>query len=387
MRTQERNSNFELLRIISMIFIILWHIYMFGNIRYGGQNLRIANESIRFFFEFIPFILIVHVNSFVILSGYFQSSDKFKLNKFFSLINETLFYKTVIVILFIYLGLIEINKVDFIRNFFLLNTNTYKITSVDDYWFIRMYLFLYILSPFLNKLITNLKKNEFEKMLAVLFLIFSLVPYFSGNKMLENYGYTLYSFIFLYLIGAYLRKYSIKNSYLFKKISMNFYRIILILIFTLCILFNYSSYKTTGILMNINGVFKELFGNINSMHFAYSNPFVIIQTISYFLFFESFDFKSKIINNISKLTFGVYLIHNNQYIRYYLFKWLKIDNGIVNSYTFIIYCFVMTFVIFILCSFIEWIRQKIFKFIYNRKISNRFRKKFYTYINSIKIEK
>ena len=63
---EERNSNFELLRIVSMLFIILWHTIMHGNMLYNCTN-----ESIKWILEIIQFLIIVHVNSFVMVSGYF----------------------------------------------------------------------------------------------------------------------------------------------------------------------------------------------------------------------------------------------------------------------------------------------------------------------------
>ena len=73
-KVKDRNSNFELMRIISMVFIILWHIILHGNMISNSTN-----ESIKFLLNFIQYILVIHVNSFVVLSGYFQSKSNFKL--------------------------------------------------------------------------------------------------------------------------------------------------------------------------------------------------------------------------------------------------------------------------------------------------------------------
>ena len=58
----ERQSNFELMRIVSMIFIILWHIICHGRIIENCMSLEIKS-----IFKFMRYIFIVHVNSFVIL--------------------------------------------------------------------------------------------------------------------------------------------------------------------------------------------------------------------------------------------------------------------------------------------------------------------------------
>ena len=363
MKQKERNSNFELMRIVSMLFIILWHIYMFGGIR---NNPRIMNPTVKVFFEVVVFIIIVHVNSFILISGYHQYNSKFKLKKLFSLIDISIFYRLTIVISLFLLGLIRIGKVEALRYF-----SPLILTENSEYWYLRVFILLYIFSPFVNILIQKMNRKSHFQLLILLFIFFSVLPFLSGNRINENYGYTLSNFIFLYLIGSYISKYNIKEK-LLNKLSNNLYRLLLVLLFFLSAIFNYCLYRTTGQFFLTGNVIREFSVNINSMHIAYSNPFVIIQTISYFLFFESFSFKSKIINKISSLTLGIYLIHNNTYLKMFFYKWLKIDNGNVYSYKFILYVFIMVFVIFILCALIDFIRQIIIGFIKKRKITINF---------------
>ena len=70
----KRNSNFELMRIVSMFFVVLWHIILHGNVINNC-----ANPTIKILLQIIMFCIIIHVNSFVLLSGYFQSKSEFKL--------------------------------------------------------------------------------------------------------------------------------------------------------------------------------------------------------------------------------------------------------------------------------------------------------------------
>lgn len=61
-----RKSNFELLRIVSMFMIILTHILTHGQVIDNTNN-----GILSIFFDFLFCIVIVHVNSFVLLTGYF----------------------------------------------------------------------------------------------------------------------------------------------------------------------------------------------------------------------------------------------------------------------------------------------------------------------------
>ena len=115
----------------------------------------------------------------------------------------------------------------------------------------------------------------------------------------------------------------------------------------------------------------------------YNNPLVIIQAISLFLLFGTFDFKNKIINKISSLTFGVYLIHES-YMRMNLYKWIGIDNGkMIYGKSILLKVFVWAIIIFILCAIIEWIRQLLFKLISKLRFVEKIDSKFMTWLTNI----
>ena len=71
------------------------------------------------------------------------------------------------------------------------------------YWFYNTYFVLILLSPFINKLIVALSKDEFKKLLLIFFVLWVLIPFVHGLKAIEmsNLGW----FVFLYLIAAYIR--------------------------------------------------------------------------------------------------------------------------------------------------------------------------------------
>lgn len=368
-----RKSNFELLRIVSMLFIVIYHVIVHGKVLENSNN-----EMISLIMEIIIFAIIVHVNLFVLLTGYFQVQKKFNFKKVWSITNASLFYKIIIMTILAIIGVISLNGVTIIQEISPIN--------VHDYWFIKYYLYLYCISPFLNKLANALTKKEYFRMIVVLFILFAIIPYLTGAKAFDNNGFTLYNFVFLYLIGGYLKLYNVKDSYIFKRATKQLYRFVLLLIFFCCIIINFSMYKMTGQLKLIGSIPNEIFGSIEPMSMLYSNPIVIIQTVSFFLFFETLDFQNKMINYISKLTFGIYLIHDNIFLTKFIYKWLKVDFGPFKSYTFIFNVLLAVIIIFVVCGFIEALRQIIFKFIYNRKISKKVRNKYYKIINNMKLK-
>ena len=74
-----RDSNFELMRIISMFMIVVTHIIGHG---YVVENCDGLTETA---VALLKCLLYVHVNSFVLFTGYYQCKGKFKLQKIFSL--------------------------------------------------------------------------------------------------------------------------------------------------------------------------------------------------------------------------------------------------------------------------------------------------------------
>lgn len=363
-----RKSNFELLRIVSIFFIVLYHTIIHGHVIENSTNPGLTMIS-----NLLLFICIVHVNSYVLISGYFQSKSTCKQSKVWSLINADWFYRVIIVIILTSIGAISLSKVEFLKQIFIIDIT-------DSYWFVKFYIAIYLLSPFLNKLIEGLNKKEYNKLLIILTVLLSIIPYLTGEQGFSNNGFTIQHFIYLYLIGGYLRKFPIGELAIFRKYSK---QVVCLIIFFICAILNYIIYRLSQSLNNVNSLISEITNNLILMSRAYSNPIVIVQTIAFVLFFETLNIRSKIINNLATLTLGIYLVHDNPLMRGVLYQWLKIDNGPVSSYSFILYIFIVSFAIYFTASLIEWIRQLIFHWIYNRKISTKIRQKYYSWLNKL----
>lgn len=204
MQVKDRKSNFELMRIISMLFIVLYHILVHGKI------LEHANGSIEVLLVFIESILLVHVNSYILLSGYFQSESKFKMSKFLKINNMIWFYKVVIMLVLVWVGLIAMPDL-------ITRIHTYFPIDYGTYWFMSSYLILYLISPILNKVINNSSQKYLRTIILILFIIISLGSTFSMDIFIDTQtGRSLSTFVLLYFIGAYIRKYPIDFSYFMK---------------------------------------------------------------------------------------------------------------------------------------------------------------------------
>lgn len=372
-KTKTRQSNFELMKIVSMLFILIWHFT-------SNTNLITDTDGfLHFVLLVIWFVAIIHVNSFIISLGYFQNNKRFKLSRVIAFNNSAWFYKILFLIVFLILGT-SLTSVDIFK---LLS----PITLYEQYWFLSVYIILYLLSPFLNIIIDKISKKQFYLLLLTLFLLTSIIPTITGQLAYNNsQGHSVFSFVFLYFIGAYLSRYPIDKNYFFKVTPNNTRKLIFIFLFFFIALFNSLLCHYGEELIDSTSTFLRWIGDILvSSRLGFDNPLVIIQTICYFLFFSSLDIKSKVINKIASLSFGVYLIHDNILLRPKLYNAFYDIYYSSSFFAILGRIFVFSIVIFIVCILIEWLRQIIFKFFSRRKIAKKLREKLLRCFKSINL--
>ena len=354
-----------------MIFIILWHVIGHGKIVENSQN-----PAVDTIFSFLKHVIIVHVNSFVLILGFFQYRSKVKISKVISLIFQTLFYSIVIFLTLYKLGFIDNLNIAIIMNVLI------PFSSID-YWFISSYLLTYVLSNYINIFLKSLSHKQLKKIIIICFAIFCIIPFITGMRFINNNGYNFYHFIFLYIVGVYLYRYPLKESFLFSKMSIKGYRLVLLFIFFLCASYNYFLYDfAVNHFYNNGQVFNYISNVILLSQGSYASPLVIVQSICYFEFFRMLCIKSKKINFISSCVFGVYLFHENTYLKPILYKLLLIDSGIFYGRRIFLYLFAAVIIIFVVGLLIEVIRKLLVKLIAKTHLYKKIRFKLYNYIKS-----
>ena len=374
-KRRERDANFELLRIISMFMIVLWHVIC----TMGGYSR--TSGTIHFVFIALMCTILVHVNSFVLVTGYFSSHKKSTWKKALSLIGQMWFYKVVIAVISAVITkdmtpfqiYQELMPLDLIRN----------------YWFIDVYVLLLFFMPYINILISKINQKQYRQLLVTSFLLLSVIPFITSQAMVAHSGYDIVQFVFLYLVGAYLMKYPIEKNEHFKNVSKNKIQIFTILIFVTCVVFQVSLYYlSVSLLATWNPFLVDMGEAINSNNllvgiFTYNSPLVLIQSVAYFMFFRTLTIKSKVINKIAGLTFGVYLIHENFYFRNY-FMYLPFDKTpYAKDSTMILYVIGVSLAIFVGCLIIEAIRKLLAKICKYIKPLQSMKKRAIDYIEAI----
>ena len=188
-----RQSNIELLRVISMFMVLLGHYYVlsyFDNVDTISFNLVCM--------QFIWAWSKVAVDIFVIITGYFLVNQTFRWKKVLKLLSCTYFWGIIVLLLGFALGLSV--KTDYIYK------SLFPLTPLN--WFARSYLLLYVSIPLFNKIINSVNKARLGQIIIGLTTIFYMIPtlistFISGGGYLTSY----FTFGIMYMIGAYIRKY------------------------------------------------------------------------------------------------------------------------------------------------------------------------------------
>ena len=146
----KRLNNVECLRVLIMFMIVIHHCVVSGLHLNSNLNSGIdCNNMMNYLLVFINSIVVVAVNVFFLISGYFTIN--FKLNKFLMLLGEVIFYSFFIYIIFA----IEGGEILNVKNIM-----KYSILAVNEYWFMTVYLVLMLVAPYLNIVIDLLKADK-----------------------------------------------------------------------------------------------------------------------------------------------------------------------------------------------------------------------------------
>ncbi len=328
--TKSRISSIELLRIFCMALIILHHYVVHTEFDIEKLNFNV------YVLQIISMGGKFACNIFILITGYFMITSKVNYKKIILLIGEMLFYSILFMMIGIVSGITKFNIKNFIKAIFPIFWGN---------WFIIFYIMLYMLIPYINKLIEQLDEITFKKLLLTLFIILSIVPTFTAEAWRFS---NIDIFIFMYMLGAYIRLYhDNKLSIKTKIISI----ISIILLFLSPIFIDFISE-----ILHANKLLSK------ATYFSTQNSFLcIVASVSMFLIFKNIELKSNFINWISSSVLGVYLISDNRTISYWLWNELSPNATYLNSNFLITHVIVKVFFIFVVCTAIDKTRIILFE--------------------------
>lgn len=344
----KREKNYEILRIVAMLMIVCLHYLSKGGALAEPKGNLTATGYAAWFIE--AFCLVA-VNVYVLISGYFGIGEKDEeQNKINSVMKRTIriwfqvwFYSVVIGVIFLITGLQE---------FTIYTVFTYLFPiATEHYWFATAYLLLTLLMPFLNVGFDKMDKRSIQGILGCMLLIFSVAKTVLPMQLpWDHQGYDAFWFVFLYLTGAYLRRYGVK--WITSRAKAVF-------MYVCCSLLIFASFVVIRFLHLRYGVL----GDFINYGYSYNFLFCYLASIGFFLAFQTSkkaeeNSCSRALRTFSGATFGVYLIHEHVNLRYLWPTWFACADVTKSAMpVFLLHMIGTVGIVYLLCTVLEIVRN------------------------------
>lgn len=324
-----RLSNIELCRIVSIVLVMFIHT-TFQSIGWDCSSPGIL---------LLAALSIVGVNVFVLITGFFSAEPK-KVS-LANLLFICFFWMVVKIAIRYAFG----QSVTWQNLFFVTKSN----------WFIPAYLCLLFFTPVLNAFCNTSNKRVLLGVVLALFFFevwFDLLPPHPSVLLGSQKGYSVLSFIALYLLARYIHLYNVPN-WLRKG--------------------SFSVYLITSIILTVAALFCIRIGHpMTRVIYAYSNPLVILSSVSFFLMFERLPIKeNKVINHIAKSSLSVLLAHSAIFFLYSKqFRFLYNELTLMRMIAFWVLAIVIVFVASIAMDQVRLLLWKPINYMLHKQIKN-----------------
>lgn len=363
--TKTRDSNFELLRIFAMFIIILHH--------FAQHGIFITPESasqLSFNF-FVKDILwgtpgVIGNWLFIFISGFFISEKSASKEKIFRLWFQIFSTSAIIGLIFYFakiptIGYTQTVRTEFSKNGFAAAARPVGLKDLvfsfmpcyfSNNWFANTYLVFLLLVPILDKAMHAMNESEHKKAIFVMAALGTIVPL--GLRQRFFYPSAVFVFIAGFFIAKYIRLY---DPIFFKNTKRNV--VCAAGIFIFIAVYKILARKVFAIIPPSKyvdaGTLARIFDKNESLP-------VMLCGLFLFMAFKNLKFPhNPFINSIAATTFGVYLIHENPLVRYWLYYAVLKSDSFVNSPFLLPYLIAGSLAIFAACSTIELLRKRIFK--------------------------
>jgi len=295
---KKRDSNMELLRLVAMLLVMMIHASYRALPKPTME--RVTDDPLSGFLQLLTEgFSIMAVDVFVMLSGWY--GIRMRWSRLAELLFQLLFFG-VVCLAFVSL-LTGVVPQDAVKSVLLLNE--------DNYWFVKAYLALYLLSPVLNAFVETASRQQFAVTLTTLFAfqwVFGWV--FEATSWLQS-GYSLPSFMCLYLLARYLNRYRPAWTRLSWRADLGMY-------------------VAVGVLTAVTSFLLKYYFDRGGVLFFYNSPNVILAATCLLLFFSKLQFNSRVINWLAVSALAIYLTHSNSYLgKYYdanILRWYETEN-------------------------------------------------------------
>ena len=293
-----RNSNIEFLRIVAMILIVIHHLVYHGGILNDVRNCNVLLGSILFPGGKMGFVL------FVLISSWYSTEGNFKSESFLRLWLQVLFYNVLVNTLSVIASHGEISYRVILGGFFPIMGNSHGFA-------VAFLLFLIIL-PILQAVGSRLSKRNVLSYIILIFMIQfgePLILKASNSSIYVDIIDEIQVFILIWLVA-----FAMKRFYWDIILRIRSYDFGVLFILTWVLMSALCYIKFTNPDSRLLAIMFYKLSNENSPVVILSACFLFISVIRCM---PSFN---RAVNDIAACTFGVLLIHDNNFFRSILWK-------------------------------------------------------------------
>lgn len=343
-KSDSRNYGVDALKILSMFMVVVLHTLGKGKILESTEPFS-AQYEVAWLLEIACYCA---VNCFALATGYLLITKDFKYSRIILMWLQVAFYSVLFTATIYVWQHDEISFAEFAKSMI----KSIFPVSFKQYWYFSAYFGLYLLSPFLNRLIKGLTRKEMKWMCISLFIVFSLIPtVFKQDPFDTGYGYSVLWLVVLYVMGAYIMLYN-------PLAKINFGK--LLGIYAVCVGATWLSKLLIG------GLTSVMLGEVKYSGYliSYTSPTILFAAAALFMAFIRMRFKKRITRllcMISPLSFAVYLIHEHPLVREYVIPYERFSTfGEFNPLLMVIIVLGVAVLIYLACIAIEKMRVEIF---------------------------
>lgn len=281
--TKTRDSNMELLRITAMVLVMVVHAN-FRALPMPGMVKTLQEPTSSLLMFMTEGFAICAVDLFVLLSGWY--GIRFKGWRLAELLFQVFFFGLVAIGACLLFTPAELSH-DVLSRLFLL--------KAGDLWFVKAYIGLYLLAPVLNAFVERATRREFAIVLLSFYAFQFVYGWIYEGTSWFRAGYSLPSFIGLYLLARYMRLHPCRLWRLSRWVDLGIYLL------------------TVAVLTVSMYVIKR-HGGLGGYLYFYNCPLVMLAAMHLLLFFSKFSFRSRLVNWVAVSVFAVYLVQSSSFL-------------------------------------------------------------------------
>lgn len=334
-----RNTGIDLLRLIAAVYVLILHILLRGGILGACATGSYQQQISKALFLWCC----CAVNLFGIISGFVGYTDDerpFRLSGYARLWLEVVFYNVLFTLLALWRTPDAAGASDLLRAFFPVMSNAH--------WYFTGYTYLFFLIPVLNAGIRHCDNRLLCRLFYLIVLVLVPMEAMSGTMATLD-GFTTIWLIFLYVIGAILKKTQVLSG-----------------LPSAALLAAIPIFSLVSYWLNTHYFCLELpgFSFDSTVTEKYIFPGHVLSAVAYVLLFSRLRFGSlfgKLITLAAPGAFAVYLINTQQFVwNGYMFNHFAAWAG--NSPLGIVVRVALTALGFTLASLvIDWLRRQLFR--------------------------